>query len=129
MKLSEARHTLALANDYLKTLDIEADKLANTKMSDDEIMKTLDEMFPIDDKTTDRQKQNIQNAKDGIMYCMVRPDLVQFLNTRWGFINAVSDFVGHASPARMSSNYEENNWGKIINGHPIFDKAVSLVSV
>lgn len=128
-KLSEARHTLELANDYLDGLEIEADKLANIKMSDDEIMAVLDEMFPLGDDATDRQKQNVQNAKDGIMYCMVRPDLVQFLNTKWGFINAVSDFVGHATPARVTSSYEENNWGKIINGHPIFDKAVSLVTV
>lgn len=128
-KLAEARHTLALANDYMESLSIEADKLANTKMDEDEVIKTLNEMFPLDEDASDRQKQNVQNAKDGIMYCMLRPDLVQFLNTRWGFINAVSDFVGHASPARMTDNYEENNWGRIINGHPIFDKAVSLMAI
>lgn len=128
-KLAEARHTLALANNYMENLAIEADKLANTKMDEDEVIKTLNEMFPLDEDASDRQKQNVQNAKDGIMYCMLRPDLVQFLNTRWGFINAVSDFVGHASPARMTDNYEENNWGRIINGHPIFDKAVSLMAI
>ena len=127
-KLAEARHTLELANDYMENLSIEADKLANTKMDEDEVIKALNEMFPLDEDASDRQKQNVQNAKDGIMYCMLRPDLVQFLNTRWGFINAVSDFVGHATPNRITSNYEENNWGKIMNGHPIFDKAVSLVA-
>ena len=128
-KLREARHTLGLANNYLDNLAIEADKLANTKMDEDEVIKTLNEMFPLDEDASDRQKQNVQNAKDSIMYCMLRPDLVQFLNTRWGFVNAVSDFVGHASPARMTDNYEENNWGRIINGHPIFDKAVSLMAI
>ena len=127
-KLSEARHTLGLTNIYLDNLEKEADRLANTSMNEDEVMKALDEMFPLNDDASDRQKQNVQNAKDGIMYCMLRPDLAQFLYTKWGFINAVSDFVGHASPARSSINYQENNWGKIMNGHPIFDKAVSLVS-
>jgi len=127
-KLAEARHTLELANDYMDELAIEAEKLANEKMNEDEVIKALNEMFPITDDASDRQKKNVQNAKDGIMYCMLRPDLVKFLNTKWGFINAVSDFVGHASPARVTSNYEENNWGKIMNGHPIFDKAVSLVA-
>ncbi len=128
-KLAEARHTLELADDYLTTLSIEADRLANTKMSEDEVMKALDEMFPINDDASDRQKTNVQNAKDGIMYCMIRPDVVKFLNTRWGFINAVSDFVGHATPARVTNNYQENNWGKIMNGHPIFDKAFDLVKI
>ena len=128
-KLLEARHTLGLANHYLDKLETEADRLANTTMNEDEVMKALDEMFPLGDDASDRQKQNVNSAKEGIMYCMIRPDLVQFLNTKWGFINAVSDFVGHASPARMSANYQENNWGKIMGGHPIFDKAVSLMAV
>jgi hypothetical protein len=29
----------------------------------------------------------------------------------------------------VTANYQENNWGKIINGHPILDKAMSLVAV
>ena len=128
-KLSEARHTLELANDYLNNLAIEADKLANETMKEEDIVYTLNEMFPIDDDASDRQKQNIQNAKDGIMICMLRPDIAKFLNTKWGFINAVSDYVGHSIPARVTANYQENNWGKIMNGHPILDKAMSLVAV
>ena len=128
-KLSEARHTLELANDYLNNLAIEADKLANETMKEEDIVYTLNEMFPIDDDASDRQKQNIQNAKDGIMICMLRPDIAKFLNTKWGFINAVSDYVGHAVPARLTTNYQENNWGKIMNGHPLLDKAMSLVTV
>ena len=128
-KLSEARHTLELANDYLDNLAIEADKLANETMKEEDIIYTLNEMFPIEDDASDRQKQNIQNAKDGIMICMLRPDIAKFLNTKWGFINAVSDYVGHSIPARVTSNYQENNWGKIMNGHPILDKAMSLVAV
>lgn len=93
-KLSEARHTLELANDYLNNLAIEADKLANETMKEEDIVYTLNEMFPVDDDASDRQKQNIQNAKDGIMICMLRPDIAKFLNTKWGFINAVSDYVG-----------------------------------
>jgi len=48
---------------------------------------------------------------------------------KWGFINAVSDYVGHATPARLTENYAENNWGRIMNGHAIFDKAVALMGV
>lgn len=128
-KLSEARQTLELANEYLDNLSIEAEKLANETMKEDDVIKTLNEMFPIDEDASDRQKQNVQNAKDGIMICMVRPDIAQFLGTKWGFINAVSDYVGHSVPARLTTNYQENNWGKIMNGHPILDKAMNLVAV
>ena len=57
------------------------------------------------------------------------PDLKQVGKNGYRFVNAVSDFVGHASPSRITENYEENNWGRIINGHPIFDKAVNLMMV
>ena len=128
-KLSEARHTLELANEYLDVLAVEADRMANETMTEDTIFKTLDEMFPISEDSSDRQKQNVQNVKDGIMICMLRPDIAKFVNTKWGFINAVSDYVGHSIPARLTTNYKENNWGKIMNGHPILDKAMNLVAV
>lgn len=128
-KLHEARHTLQLANDYLDELAISADKLANEKISNEEIMGILDDMFPVDEKMSNRQRKNAEIVKDGIVACMYAPDLVQFLNTKWGFINAVSDYVGHAAPARLTENYAENNWGRIMNGHAIFDRAVALMGV
>jgi len=128
-KLHEARHTLQLANDYLDELAISADKLANEKITNEEIVAILDDMFPVDEKMSNRQRKNAEIVKDGIVACMYAPDLVQFLNTKWGFINAVSDYVGHATPARLTENYAENNWGRIMNGHAIFDKAVALMGV
>lgn len=126
-KLREAQNTLRLANDYLVALDEKADMLANAKMTNDEILSVLDDMFPVSEDMSNRQKKNAEVVKDGIMACMFAPDLAQFVNTKWGFLNAVSDYVGHAKPTRMSANYAENNWGRIMNGHPILDKAMALV--
>lgn len=128
MRLEEARETLQLADLYMTRLDEEADRLANEKMDDGQIVTALASMFPIPDDATDRQKRTVETAKDGIMICMLRPDLAQFLHTKWGFINAVSDYVGHADPVRHTKRFAENRWGNIINGHPLFDKAVAAVS-
>lgn len=126
-KLDEARQTLQLAEKYLVKLDEEADKLANAKMTDAEIQAVLDTMFATPEKASERQKRNAEAAKEEIVVCMMRPDLEQYLNTRWGFINAVSDFVGHSEPARRTVNYDENRWCNIIGGHPILDKAMALI--
>lgn len=128
-KLQEAKHTLQLANDYLDALTENADKLANEKFMPEDVNAVLDELFPITEDMSDRKKNNIQLAKDGIQACMLAPDLVKFLNTKWGFINAVSDWVGHANPARVTESYAENNWGRIMNGHPIMDRAMALIGV
>ena len=47
-------------------------------------------------------------------------------NIKWGFLNAVSDWVGHSEPVRRTQNYDENRWGNIIGGHYILDKAMAL---
>ena len=126
-KLQEAKHTLQLANDYLDALADEADRLANEKFSNEEVLAVLDEMFPVNPEMSNRQRNNAEIVKDGIITCMYAPDLVKFLNTKWGFLNAVSDYVGHANPTRMTDTYAENNWGRIMNGHPIMDRAMALV--
>lgn len=127
-KLEEARNTLELANEYLIGLEEKADKLANEKFTEGEMLATLDKMFPLADNATERQKKTAEKAKEEIIICTLRPDIAQFLNTKWGFINAVSDYVGHSEPARRTANFDENRWGNIIVGHDIFDRAVQLVA-
>ena len=123
-KLREARHTLQLANNYLDMLADKADKLATEKFMPEEVVAVLDEMFPIDENMSNRKKNNIEEVKDGIVACMYAPDLANFVNTKWQFINAVSDYIAHANPARLTESYAENNWGRIMNGHPFMDNLV-----
>lgn len=125
-KLSEARHTLLLADQYLVKLDEEADRLANQSMTDGEMREVLKKIFPIEEGATDRQIRTAEKAQDEIMACVISPDLIQFLNTKWGFLNGVADWVGHSEPVRRTQNYDENRWGNIIGGHYILDKAMLL---
>ena len=126
-KLEEARYTLKMANKYMTKLDEEADRLANQKISEDEIAKILDELFPVnEDKDSDRKKNNVEEAMNQIMICYMAPDIAKFIGTKYGLLNAVSEWCGHATPARNTANYKSNNWGRIMNGHPIFDLAYNL---
>lgn len=126
-KMREAKHTLGLAYDYMDGLAKEADVLAHSKISTDEISKILDEMFPIVEDASERQKANVKKAREEIYMCYLAPDIEKFIGTKYGFINAVADWCDHATPARLTESYAENNWGRIIDGHPILDKAYELV--
>lgn len=128
-RLEEARQTLQLADAYLAALDETADRLANQKMDQGAVNTALDAMFPVADDATDRQKRTAQECKDQIIVCMLRPDLAQFAGTKWGFLNAVSDYVGHAKPHRETKNFAENRWATIMTGHPILDMAMSAIAV
>lgn len=127
-KLEEARKTLQIADQYLAKLDEEADRLANEKFSEGDVEQALNKMFTIPEQATERQKKTVSEAKDEILVCMLRPDIAQYLGTKYGFINAVSDYVGHSEPNRRTKNYDANRWENIMAGHSLLDKAYSLVA-
>lgn len=128
-KMAEARMCLELADKYMDDLAVYADRLANTRITDDQLQKILDEMFPCDEDDSTRKKTTTQMAKDEFMVCWFRPDIAQFLNTAWGAVNAMSDMISHSEPRRNTSSYRENNWGRIMDGHKMLDKMVDLVGV
>lgn len=127
-KMEEAKLCLGLAKKYNAELDARADVWANTKFDRERIEEIFNEMFPIDDETTERKKNNIQEIKDEYYTAYYMPDITQFRDTVWGAINAMSDFVSHCAPKRNTTNYNTNRWEKIIDGHPMLDQFVSLVN-
>ena len=127
-KLEEARLCLQLADKYMTNLDIEADRLANAKLYEEQISEILDEMFPVDDKATERKKSNILQFKNQFWTAYSMPDIQQFEDSAWKAVNAMSDIVTHAAPQRASATYNENRWGKLMDGHPIMDQFVTLVN-
>lgn len=128
-KLAEARQTLALADLYLKHFAEEADRLANSKMNSGMVITVLDQMFKLKDDATQRQKETAKAAKYEIVNCMMAPDLAQFVGTKWGFLNAVADYVDHSNPTRKTKNWEENRFANVVAGHQLLDKAYELVGV
>ena len=129
-KLHEAQVTLGLMNDYMTKLDEAADRYANIKITDAEIEAVLNDLFPVDfDKDTQRKINNVQELRDNFYICYAMPDIAQYKNTQYGVINAMADMVGHMAPARNTSTYRENNWGRIMMGHPFMDSLIKKLDM
>lgn len=126
-KLHEARMCLDMANKYMDRLGEYADQMANKSVTDEQIAKILDEMFPVSEESSDREKKNAEKARTEYMICYFAPDIAKFRGTAWGALNAMSDMVGHNAPRRQTANYRENNWGRIMDGHAMMDKMASLL--
>ena len=126
-KLEEAKMCLELADEYMYNLGIEAEKLANTALRREQIDEILNEMFPVDDLTSERKKSNIQQIKDEFYIAYFMPDIEKFIGTAWGAINAMSDCVTHTAPKRNTVDFYNNRWGKVMEGHPVIDQFVDLV--
>jgi phage/plasmid-like protein (TIGR03299 family) len=127
-KLEEARLCLQLADKYMQNLDVEADRLANATLYKEQIDEILDELFPIDDNATDRKKRNVQSMKDDFYVAYFMPDILKFGESAYRAVNAMSDVVTHARPKRNTANFNENRWGKIMDGHVLMDQFVNLVN-
>ena len=121
-KLAEAKHTLQLAEEYMNEFAIVADQMANTTVTEAEVVSILDEIYPISEDTSDRTKRTINQKKNDFMVCMFSPDILKFKNTAWGVINAASDFSTHIAPSRLTSNYQENKFNKLLDGDKVIDK-------
>ena len=127
-KMHEARVCLKMANAYMGALAERADRLANTTVTRDQLNMILDELFPMDESNTEREKQGVKKLRDEFMVCYFAPDILKFRNTAWGVVNAVSDMVTHNAPRRKTENYRENNWGRIMDGHMLLDKVCAKVN-
>lgn len=127
-KLAAAKHTLLMADSYMDELDKEANRLSQIKITDATIEAVIDELYPVKIDDSDRRKNNVIQIKEGIFKKYEMNDISQFKGTAWGVINAVTDFADHTPPNRMTKNFQENNWGRIITGHPLVDSFYNKIA-
>lgn len=128
-KLSEAEQVLFQAHTYLDELEEFADQLANEKLEDSDLERMLHALFPITAGDREKRAANMERMRNEFMYMYFMPDIEQFRGTKWGALNAMSDFVGHTEPSRKAKTYKENRWGNIMRGHQLMDSMVKMLTV
>ena len=127
-KLEEAKYTLGLADKYMKELKEEAERLASIKITDSQLEEIFEKMFPVDlSNDSERKIRNVSILKDSFIHCYNEDDIKQFKGTVYGAINAMADLVDHKLPNRVTANYYENTWNRLINGHSTLDNFYRLV--
>lgn len=127
-KIEEAKETLFFAEKYMDELGKEFEQLRDKKMTDAKVAEYIELLLPVENGATGQQVKNIQKLrKDMKARYYDAPDLKQVGNNAYRFINAVSDFATHANPLRKTANYQENLFGRTIDGNPLIDRAYQLV--
>ena len=129
-KMEEAKYTLNMVSKYTDALMAEAEKLVAQKVNKAKFDKFVEELFPLDKDESKRKATNIIEMRDELKVRLYSsPDLANFANTKWGVLNAVSDFVDHTVPQRNTDTFKEKNFARIVDGHDIFDRAYALLNV
>lgn len=128
-KLEEAKYTLNLANNYMGALKDEADRLANITITEAEIEKLIEEIFPVDlNKDSPVKIRNTIENRKLLRNCYEEADIAQFKGTAYGIVNAAADLASHRQPTRQTDSFYENSWNSLINGHPILDNIYRKVA-
>lgn len=127
-KIQEAKDTLSLAENYMDRLGIEFEKLRRQKLSDEQVREYVELLLPMEKDSTSTQSKNIFRLREDMMKrYYIAPDLKDIGDNAYRFINAVSDFATHSNPLRRTANYNENLFGRTIDGNPLIDRAYQLV--
>ena len=125
-RLEEARNTLDMVHKYNIELGKYADRAVNTTVNSDDLNKIKEVLFPVNDEDSDRKRNNIERNREEFDKCLNAPDIKKFYGTLWGVVNAVSDFVYHTEPNRVTKTINEGRMLKCINGMTDIDKVVNM---
>jgi len=127
-KVTEAKETLFMAEQYMDALGKEFDNLRMIRLTDKQVMDYINLLLPADDEDNSKRAQNIRKLREDMkMRYFDAPDLKNVGNNAYRFVNAASDFATHAEPLRRTANYQENLFGRTIDGNPMIDRAYQLV--
>lgn len=126
-KIEDAEKTLMRAEDYMEKLDESANKMVDIKITPATWSDLVNELIPTNTQMSPRQLVTVGEKRQALHNAIMMEDIKKFQGTGWAVINAVTDFVAHTEPARLTSNYAENNFHKVIQGHTLVDRAVELL--
>ena len=127
-RLDEAKETLQLADKYMHHLGKAIDELGRKRLSDQKVIRMIEELYPITEDMKEMQKKNNLKQQDTLKSCYFdAPDLKNVGKNAYRFINAVSDMSYHAKPLRQTKNYQENVFKKTMEGNPILDKTYQML--
>ncbi len=127
-KIQEAKDTLFMAEEYMDCLGIEFEQLRRQKMTDAQVKEYIEQLLPMEKEPSQIQRKNILRLREDMAKRYYdAPDLQKIGNNAYRFINSVSDFATHSSPIRRTVNYNENLFGRTVDGNPLIDRAYQLV--
>lgn len=127
-KLEQARQTLELAENYMKATNDLFEDLYKVKTGDLTIKRFVDNVIPITEAMTQRQKDNATKIRNDILFRYNEaPDLKVLDRTGARFIQAVADTTSHMNPARQTAKFAENRFKRSLEGNDLLNKAIDIV--
>lgn len=128
IRLQEATRVLKGTAEYMKELNKQAEFWATQKVSNQQIVQIIDELFPLQQDMKDFQIQRVEDNKAQFIKAYKADDNGNFRNSMWGLINAYSDYITHREPARKTSTSKENQFVAVTFDPTLMSHFIQLVN-
>lgn len=109
-KLFIAKKTMSGVYDYIKNYDSVANELATQKITPRVLNQLIEGYFSIPEDASPRTERYTLERRENFLSAYNAEDNQNFVGTKWGVVNAFSDFVTHEDFARKTSNWETNRF-------------------
>ena len=127
-KLAQIQKAIADSRNYVTGLSQTIDTMINTKVSKSIEQLTL-ELIPVEDNDTTLITSRKEEARQTIITLYNdKPDLQNYKGTQFGIISAVSDYISHAQPKRISHSTIDNTFIKNIEGSELLEKTRNILN-
>ena len=128
LKLAQIQKAIANSRNYVTDLTETIDTMINTKATKSIEQLTL-ELIPAEDVDTTLITSRKEEARQTIITLYNdKPDLQNYKGTQFGIISAVSDYISHAQPKRISHSTIDNTFIRNIEGSELLERTRFLLA-
>lgn len=113
-KLRIAADTLNGISNYMKVFNEKAELLAKQKITESNITKFMNFMFPTNDTMSQRIIDRVEEEKTKFIKAYMAEDNQNFKGTAWGLLNGVTDYITHQEYKRKVENANEKKFMETI---------------
>lgn len=127
VKLQDVRDTLQLVLKETTEFNELAAGLLNKKVSNGAFWQIVQQLMPVDEDATDRQKQNVEARRQAVMGIWNGDTQENIKGTAWGAVHAFSEYEQWAVSGRSSNDQIRAERFMLNQGNRYTDMALALV--
>ena len=128
-RIVSASDAIDVSLTYANSFEDRVQSLYDSNTDEAYTTKFVEKLFPYKDQSimTERMKLDIDTQRElFISQCYNAEDNLKYHGTKLGLINAYYDWVTHASPQRMTMNFDSRRLAGLISGEAIDKKLLNL---
>ena len=126
-KLEQAKQTLENYYLYLGAMEKEIEREKSILLEDKHLDQMVNTLLQFKETDSDRTKQRVLANRQELKSYYYAAELDGYEKSAFRFMNAVSDWATHRTPARQTANYASNLFQKTLDGNEYIDAAYTII--